>query len=206
MTDAPPEEPKGVSFSIIDTWKLKLPSVYLALPPDFINNVGGIVIAWGMFEKAFEDLLASMLLQTGNANKGWQNFSFEQKRGMFLAELPLCFEQEPELIGRLTALVAETHALQIKRNVLVHGQLTVRLASGLAELIAQGVFKKQPIIETFTTETINDFYYDVLHLAGRMVEFARPDAAEYVPPLPSQEISLLQAVLSKIRVLVPSYP
>jgi hypothetical protein len=70
-------------------------------------------------------------------------------------------------------------------------------------LIAQGVFKKQPIIETFTTETINDFYYDVLHLAGRMVEFARPDAAEYVPPLPSQEISLLQAVLSKIRVLVP---
>jgi hypothetical protein len=117
MTDAPPEEPKGVSFSIIDTWKLKLPSVYLALPPDFINNVGGIVIAWGMFEKAFEDLLASMLLQTGNANKGWQNFSFEQKRGMFLAELPLCFEQEPELIGRLTALVAETHALQIKRNV-----------------------------------------------------------------------------------------
>jgi len=192
-----PEEPKGFSFSIIDTWKLKLPSVYLALPPEFINHVGGVVIAWGMFDKAFEDFLTAVLAHTGNAYKGWQFFSFEQRRGIFETELPLCFAEAPTIMALLKDLIADSYPLQIKRNVLVHGTITLQINPERPLLIATGKYKKQEITETFTSDQIDDFYYAIIHLAGRMAQFVRPDAVGFVPPLPSTEISLLQAVLSK---------
>jgi len=196
MSDAP-DGPKDVSLSIIDTWKVKLPSAYLALPPEFINHVGGIVIAWGMFEKALEDLLTAMLIETGATYKGWQYFSFEQKRGIFETEKPKCFENCPELLTRLTAIFVDAANGQIKRNVLVHGVITLHLDKGVASLVAKGEYKKRQIEERFTTDQINDLYYEVLHIAGRMMQFVRSESVEFVPPLPSLERSRLQDVLSK---------
>jgi hypothetical protein len=201
MADEPIEKqtipPSGYSLSIIDTWKLKLPSVYLALPAEFINHVGGIVIAWGMFDKAFEDFLTAILAHTGSIYKGWQFFSFEQRRGIFETEFPLCFSNAPTVMTLLSALIADSYPLQIKRNVLVHGSITLQINPERPLLIAIGEHKKQPVTETFTTDQIDDLYYAILHLAGRMAQFVRPEMVGFVPPLPSHEISLLQDVLSK---------
>jgi hypothetical protein len=160
------EIPKGIDVTIIDTWKIKLPSVYIALPPEFINHVGGIVIAWGMFEKAFEDFLAAMIAETGNAYKGWQFFSLEQKRGIFEVESKLCFSKCPVILTGLTALMEDTKPLQIKRNVLVHGSIILKIADGNPSLIATGSHKKQEVIEEFTKDSIDDLYYEIIHAAG----------------------------------------
>jgi hypothetical protein len=195
--DAPKDSiPEGISLAIIDTWKLKLPSVYIALPPEFLNHVGGIVIAWGMFEKSFEDFLSAMIAESGNVYKGWQFFSFEQKRGIF-DETKLCFSQCPVILASLSALMEDTKPQQIKRNVLVHGTIVLKIEAAIPSLMATGRHKGQEVTETFTKDSIDDLYYEIIHAAGRMHQFVNPDLNPFVPPLPSPEISILQAVLSK---------
>jgi hypothetical protein len=200
MADVPDPEktiPEGISLTIIDAWKLKLPSVYIALPAEFLNHVGGIVIAWGMFEKSFEDLLAAMIAESGNAYKGWQFFSFEQKRGIFELETKLCFSKCPVILASVSALMEDTKPLQIKRNVLVHGAIVLKIEAAIPSLVATGRHKGQEVIESFTKDSIDDLYYEILHAAGRMHQFVNPDLSPFVPPLPLPEISILQAALSK---------
>src|SRR5258708_4667818 len=184
MSDVPDPEkaiPEGIPLTIIDTWKLKLPSVYIALPSEFLNHVGGIVIAWGMFEKSFEDLLAAMIAESGNVYKGWQFFSFEQKRGIFELEAKLCFSQCPVILASLFALMEDTKPLQIKRNVLVHGTIVLKIEAAIPLLMATGRHKGQEVTETFTKDSIDDLYYEILHAAGRMHQFVNPDLSPFVP-------------------------
>jgi hypothetical protein len=196
-SDNPDHLAQDIPLTIIDTWKVKLPSVYIALPAEFLNHVGGVVIAWGMFEQAFVDFLAAMIAETGNAHKGWQFFSFERKRGIFEAEMALCFSKSHDVLARLSKLMKDTIPLQIKRNVLVHGQITLKIDGMEPSLIARGTHKRQEVIETFTKDGIDDLYYEIIHVAGRMNQLLFPTAGPVFPPLSLPEMSILQSVLAK---------
>jgi hypothetical protein len=186
----------GISLTIIDTWKVKLPSVYIALPPEFINHVGGVVIAWGLFEKAFEDFLTAMIAETGNIYKGWQFFSLEQKRGIFEDEMTQCFSTCTDILFRLSTLMADTKSLQAKRNVLVHGQIALKIDGMVPSLIATRN-KGQEATETFTKDGIDDLYYQIIYAAGRMNQFLFPEDVPFLPPLSLPDKSRLLTVLSK---------
>src|SRR5260370_18975801 len=76
--------------------------------------------------RSFEDFLAAMIAESGNVYKGWQFFSFEQKRGIF-DETKLCFSQCPVILASLSALMEDTKPQQIKHNVLVPGTTVLKI-------------------------------------------------------------------------------
>jgi hypothetical protein len=193
-TNTPSE---GISLTVIDTWKVKLPSVYIALPQEFINHVGGVVIAWGLFEKAFEDFLTAMIAETGNTYGGWQFFSLEQKRGIFEREMKQCFSACTDILFRLSTLMADTKPLQVKRNALVHGQIVLKIDSMVPSLIVTSRKKGQETAETFTKDGIDDLYYQIIHAAGRMNLFLFPEDVQFLPPLSLSDRSRLLTVLSR---------
>lgn len=158
------------------------------------------MIAWGIFDSAFVGLLTAMLRHAGTeaGYKGWEHFSFDRRLALFNDELSACFSHAPDLMARLTALSADSEPLQIKRNVLVHGQIALQIGPHEEpRLTAVGRHRGRQIIETFSTDQIDDLYYEIIHLAGRMVGFIWPDRVAWEPPLPSQDKSALLDVLSK---------
>ena len=162
-----PETPKGgakpadVGFTIIDTHKVKLPSVYIMLPPEIIGELGGIVVAWGLFEQSFMDFLGAVIAENGTTHKRpWKFFPFDKRREMFEAEAAKCFASEPDILSRLTLLMDQTKPLQIKRNLLVHGSFVLRIDADPA-IIVKGEHKKQEVTETFTRGGVNDLYYEI---------------------------------------------
>jgi hypothetical protein len=200
MTDVPgagPLQPQGVPMSIIDTWKLKLPSIYLFLPSELINHVGGVVVAWGVFEQVFSDFLDVMMAETGNSYKGLRFLSFEQKCGIFRLEMAKCFFGNSDLLARLSQLLDDSLPLQVKRNVLVHGQISLKIDHDVTSIVAKGEHKKREVVEVFTKDAIDDLYYEIIHAAGRMAQVRSPDRAPFVPPLALPDISRLQDVLSR---------
>jgi len=201
MSETPKDVPKsaGVGFTIVDIQKVKLPSVYIMLPPELINEVGGIVVAWGMFEQSFIDMLGAMIAENGSVYKApWKFYSFDQRRLMFKAEAEKCFAQNPAILARLLEIMDYSQPLQIKRNTLVHGKLTLRVGGpeGPA-IIAKGEHKKREVVETLTKDEINDLYYEIIHAAGLMAQFAMGGIIPFSPPLSSPDILRLRAVLSK---------
>jgi len=201
----PPEQPlaEEVVLTVIDLWKLRTPSIYIPLPPELISHVGGVVIAWGMFEKALEFFLTAVLHETAKTYKGWQRFSLTQRCEILRTEAAVCFADCADLLGRLFAFMDDIEPLQIKRNALVHGTLSLQLIP--VALIATYQHQGQPIQITLTKDQIDDLYYELIYLAGRMNQFSDPATVSFEPPLSSPDKSRLLDVLSR-NPLPPSNP
>jgi hypothetical protein len=198
-----PESPSiSTDLNIIDLKKTRLPSLYLALPPQFINHVGSIVIAWGMFENSFQEFLGAMIAANGARHPGWQYFKFEQKHDIFGQEVARSFSENAGVRDGLARILQDSLPLQIRRNLLAHGRIQLVVSNAGPGLVARGRYKKQDLVETFTTETISDLYYDTLHLGGRMREFVSP-AGQSFPTFSSNDRSSLLAFLEK-NLLAPS--
>lgn len=190
------DDKKSVHFPIIDTWKIKSPSVYIALPPDLINHVGYVTLGWGIFEKALNRLLFGVLATNAVTVKhNWQRFGLDQRCALLRDEAPVCFAENPDLLGRLMAVMDDIEPLQLQRNALVHGQITLMLSLEPA-ITADYEHRNKLVKLTLTEDQINTLYYEVIHLAGRMAQFAYPQMTPFAPPLSSQDMSRLQDVLS----------
>lgn len=199
------ETPKSleIPMSVIDTWKLKRPSVYILLPPDLISLVGHITLAWGMFEKALNHFLAAVLATNATTIKGkWERYSLDQRCGMLRDESAICFSATPDLLARLISILDDVEPMQIRRNALVHGRITLSI-NAEAAIAAEYEHRNQAINLTFTKVQLDDLYYEVIHLAGRMAQFTYPHFAPFVPPPSSQDISRLQVVLSNSPTTPP---
>lgn len=191
------EAATSIALTIIDRQKLRLPSVYVALPPEFVSNLGGVIIAWGMFEQSFKSFLEAMIRKTGSIFSGWEYSSFERQHRIFNQELRTCFDGYPNIVEGLSRILDESLPLQIKRNVLTHGKLEINFNNAQPQIIARGRHKKLDFVDVFTTDSIDNFYYELIHLAGRMRMFVSPMGLSFSPPLSSEEISALKDFLIK---------
>src|SRR5262249_13845532 len=150
------DEKKGdIPLTIIDLWKLKLPSVYIMLPPEFVGQLGAITIAWGQFDKAFNTLIDVMRVYTGNIYKGLKFFNLEQRVGIFEKEAAHCFSDSTEILQHISKLIEDIKALQIARNALVHGRITLRIDDEGPALIVKHEYKNQSFDQTFNMDAIH---------------------------------------------------
>ena len=185
--------PAALAFVIPIGPKLRRPSTFVTLPPEFLSYLGQIAVLWGMFETSFEELLEALLKANVYDEKRWQGFSFEQKVELFKRELKKLFWCYPRISLYISQIINDAKSLQAKRNLLLHGNLIIEIKTkddvyqppDIA-IVAVGRRKKQKIVERFTLEVIENLFFDLCHLGGRMAEFAHP-SEKFVPHVAWQD-------------------
>ena len=150
----------AIAINLAKSW---IPMAYPLLPPEFIPFLAQIAIIWGMFENGFEEILATMFVANGQEAKGWQFFSFEQKQKLFKKEMKQIFwPYHPMIYLHLKLMLDDALRLQIRRNLLLHGKITIEVAGTdivsddrlRVSLIATGRRKKQTLTEKFNIDRI----------------------------------------------------
>ena len=99
-----------------------------------------------------------------------------------------------------------------KRNLLAHGHLMTEITpaklttSGKAEakLIAIGRLNGREVQEKFTADELDDLYYELAHLLGKIVAVSTGHRRER--GMSSQDISLLRAFLATNHPTFPNLP
>lgn len=194
MADNPPkQEPVTVLGLTFNLQKLRLPFYRTPLPDQTLRDIGQIAITWGAFENRLADLIVTLLSATGTTQKGQQFHSFEQKKNLAIDQAQLYFKYRPRIALRFIEIMRFASALQIKRNLLVHGNIMIKVPE--LNVMAVGRHKKQVITVEFTSGQVEDLSYDIGHLAGMMNDFMENDGMWSVR-LSWQDRCFLQAFLS----------
>lgn len=204
-----PSESRGVDFSIIDTHKLKRPFHILSLPPAYFSEIGKVATAWGTFDTIFEAFLVALLSAAG-PQAGWKGLTFRKKRILFTDRMKIALARCPTARAQLHSVLDDIEPLYKKRNLAVHGRMLTRIEvfdrdDGTKEvrtrLVCKGYYKGAEVQEVFTIDELDDLFYEIAHLNGRLnrVALGFPDHA----PEASPEIQTLRDFLSNNH---PTYP
>ena len=186
----------------LDTSRAQSPSAPLAIPDRFCAPIGRIVATWGQFEAQFIDFLEAMIEQNGTQSTQTPRF-FRKRVQRFRNEMKLCFAPLPGLLDYLESLLTDATDLQWQRNVVAHGVYTslvhVKKAANSPSVFvdvkmeATGVQNGKPVTLTLDKEGLENLYYKIAHLAGRMQRVAILGHSETFEP--SHERSALQDFL-----------
>jgi len=81
----------------------------------------------------------------------------------------------------LLRILANAQAIQISRNLLLHGKIVIEIRTQEdvelppdVAIVVTGRRKKTEIVRRFTLSDLEDLSFDLMHLAGRMQQFVRP--------------------------------
>jgi hypothetical protein len=206
-TTTPPPPSFEFHGIAIDSSKVKSPSlVMMAVPPEFFTTIGLVTTSWGQFETLFDSFL--MALAKANAlDDAWRNLNFRKRRKLFRDEMAKVFATAPDIISYIEAILDDTISIYVRRNLVVHGHLTVEVstktiagnATGTIRLLCVGRYRGREIQRSLTWDELDDLFYEIAHLNGRLNVISTAQ----VPSLSSSDRSLLQAFLSNNH---PTYP
>jgi hypothetical protein len=205
MAETPPERFEVTSI-IIDRFKLKQPSFIPLLPDEFFPAIGKVAVMWGHLETIFEGLLTALADAEGLKEADWRFLNFRKKRTK-LRELwethlsPLC----PQITQHLDLLLGELDAPYQRRNLAVHGQMMIEFGAvdgkGVAKLVCTGRYNGKQLKESFTANDLDDLFYQIANLTGRLTLIAQGHPWKFSTSTP--EKSFLQDFLSKHH---PTFP
>lgn len=151
-------------------------------------------------------MFIALLAANNDTSDDWQGKSYEQKAKAFATYAHSSFASNEGILIRLNEILADAKALQLKRNLLLHGSLGVSFAMEERDgktvpsfvVRARGRRKGRTVEEHFTGEALEDLAYDLAHLAGRMDAFNSlwVEGRYYFQTLSSQDKSFLRDFLS----------
>ena len=191
---------------------LKLPAINLLkarsplwIPPveqDCLPFLGGIGIAWGGYEQFFVGLLRA-LLDANRSTDRWAGISYDRRRVLFRRHMNIYFRAHPLIVLLFKNIITDSLTLQFKRNMLLHGKLSFRATTKLSEgelmpqstIIATIRYKGQYVTDEFDRDKLEDLYYALLNLAGRLNRFSSPISLSQFPHFSLRDISALQDFL-----------
>jgi len=208
MSDQPVAPPWSFSTDIIDTWKMKAPFTTLTLPPQFLPAIGRVATGWGFFETIFENLLIAFQKAHGVTDENWRGLNFRRRRTLFRERMNQVLTACPTAIRHLESVLDDIEPLYRKRNLAVHGRMSMHVRtfthdgkpSGEVKLVCEGRYRGVEIREDFTLDELDDLYYEIGHLNGRLNAVGMGDLG--LPPS-SPETRTLRAFLSSNH---PTYP
>src|ERR1700730_5638349 len=122
----------GFGFQPINLLKAKGPIGFAPCDPEFYPFIGSIAIAWSFFENTFDDVLGA-ILSFNKFTEPWRWFNFKNKAKIFAKEMPKCFECYPWVAIYLDRIREDALRLQRRRNLLLHGHLSLRVYSKWSE-------------------------------------------------------------------------
>jgi hypothetical protein len=194
MSDAP--EPFNTTSIIIDRYKLRNPSHVPMLPAVFMAPVGKVAVAWGFFEAAFDRLLAALAAAEGLPDDDWRGFSFRRRRKVFTKLMGHALNDCPSVIRLAAEIANDSQGAYSKRNLVVHGQLSIGFSveggAQVVRLVCVGRANRQEVRGDFTVDELDDLFYEIAHLSGRVHALA---SAEVGQPPSSPETQKLRALL-----------
>jgi len=209
MADDPSSGARKVEIplQIIDTHKLKSPSYLGLLPPEFYPLIGKVVTIWGIFETVFDSLLEALIKANGTSSKPMAT-SFRKRRSRFREEAALALADMPTILSWCNEMLDTTEKLYVKRNLVAHGHYIFeskhnRDGAPIVSIIVTGRLNGREIKDQFTPDQLDDLYYDLAHLCGKIVAVVTPRQER---GMSSSDISKLQAFLSTNLPIPPNLP
>lgn len=211
---APPVEifpgPDGLTgirmrFMPFDVAEITAPFVMPAYPATFFAPLGAVLVLWGSFEQAHDDLLVRVLARAGKGAS--KPGGFRARRTLLTKEASAMFEPSPPLLNYILDVLAKTDEPYDRRNVLAHGQLSGVISFDKPEgvpmlpehvsvsITGNGERQRQPVTDSFTMRDLKALCYEIAHLAGCMHELVRSE-----PQIPGLD-DAGKALLAEIRAL-----
>lgn len=175
----------------IDMRRAKSPMSPLPVPDRFCAVIGRILATWGQFETHFDEFLTALLKANGTGVEA-PTVRFRDRIKRFRQEMRTALSALPGSQSVLNATLDDAVGTYDDRNLLAHGMYECEAhvfqsetdiePSATVTLIAKGHKKRQPIEGRYSYDDLNDLYYRVAHIAGRMRGCCLPDQiTELVP-------------------------
>lgn len=189
----------------LDPTKARLPMRFAPIPPELLPYLGQIALNWGGFETSFDRVLEAMIDHNKSASLEGRR-TFNERRKRFMKEARMAFAQHPVLHGYVLEILNDCASIQLDRNLLLHASIEVRVritaspGDGIRHsvaIVATGQKANKPVVRTFDLEALEELYYAVAHLAGRMAELTEQEPA--IPGLSSPDRSWLRTLLASYR-------
>ncbi len=126
---------------------------------------------------ALDNLLSSLLRANGVSLPNWEILPFKKRRKLVSKESSKLFGLNNPIHKYLTSILCDSHDLHISRNLLVHGNVTLKMQTGAIvdnkvtgkiSYVVQGAYKKQIILREFSDNDAGDVFYSIAHLSGRL--------------------------------------
>jgi hypothetical protein len=200
MTETPPERFE-IPTLILDTWKMRNPSTVTLIPAEFPALIGRVAYSWGEFEVIFEAMLAALIKADGLGEAKRRDNTFKSRRRLFKELWAKHLADDCPLATQLLDTVfAEIDANYRRRNLAVHGRMMTEFGgANIVRLVCIGRYSGQDVVERFTADELDDLFYEIIHLNGRLNYVATG-----CPRMPtSPETQRLRAFLSTNH---PTYP
>jgi hypothetical protein len=169
------------------------------VPPSYLPIIGNIAILWGTFDLELTEWLDA-LIPWCKANADELNLrGVSGRRREFTRLTKRAFADCPKVLGFLTRVVEQSFDPEVKRNTLLHGNLSF-VADGSTGKIcihARGEHKRRPVEFNFHEEALHELHYTIADLAGRLgaLKWCQEPVLDAIG-LPSHEKQKLRDVLS----------
>jgi hypothetical protein len=198
-------KPFEIPTIILDTWKLRNPSVVLLIPAIFPAEIGKITFAWSYFETAFEGALEALAAANGVSDDKWRGFNFRRRRTLFRELLNSTFGDCVEVVRFGESIARDSEPLYLKRNLVVHGKLQVDFINDggvqSVKLACTGRQNRRTVREAYTADELDDLFYEIAHLMGRLNQLLTADIGL---PATAPEALKLQAFLQANHPIGPA--
>ena len=181
--------------------KLKLPFVPPMSPAPLATAVGLALLSWSSIERQFDEVLAAIISTNGNQpNDAWKRMGFKRRCALFKTEMKPIFENHPNIMKFLRQALGDCKILHWKRNALAHGRCAVSFeiknnpGTELATITPRlNILANRGAIQeelNFSEDDLQDLYYELGHLNGRLAAIIDPLAG--LLPLPYADREFLE--------------
>lgn len=202
-----------------DKTRVKQPFSAVPIPDDYCGWIGKVTVTWSILESRIDDLITALLADTAiTPPERWERTNFKKRKTLCKDLAVSAFNAEPGILSEIRWILGEAADLHWRRNFIVHGHLQSKLhfrppvVSGSylgkpridLELTATSRHNGKQVSLTWTTRGMEDLFYAVGHVHGRLVQLTSPD--DLPPLLSSGEKSRLRAFLLDSHPNLPKPP
>lgn len=173
-----------------DKTRCKSPIFSVPLHESFAPHIAHCLLLWGRSEIMLRRILSVMVELTDSEKP---HISMQKQISAFLNLTPVCFEGHDELIEHLITMGKDIREKSVARNLLAHGDMVANMPGNTITLT--GRHRGKDIQQEFTTQDVEQLFYDISHIAGRLLYLSHPKLIRddhYWPQIPLRSIQLLQ--------------
>lgn len=201
MSDIP-NEPVWFLKSAIKADKVRHPSNFPPLSEPVLISIGQIAANWSLFEQKFEEVLERLVFTNQTDDPDWRGrLRGRKRRNRLVAEAKIAFAGHPALLTYIQSLHDDAHNFATKRNTLLHGSLRHHFRGPSDNLQYWIEADGDDGTFVFTADELEDFAYDIAHLAGRMASICSPTDGDH--GFASQDIQTLLDFEARSRPSLP---
>jgi hypothetical protein len=199
---------------VLNPQKVKFPMQWSPILPEFFPFLAQIALLWGEFERDFNDCIAALIKASNYNEEDWSRLSFTARNGLFRDLSRQVFAGRHVIIRYFQNIFKDAANVQAKRNVLLHGRIVlynkIEFNKELGrqrmytKIEANGLHGGKPRRMMFDLSAIENIFYDIAHLTGRVRSLLEADEKADDVSLPLPDRSFLRDFFANNRPHPPT--